>query len=266
MLRRSLSLADSDVEADNQTNASEARPFATEPMVRIPTPSPRPSYTLVSAPVPNQTNTETETDAASAMVSNSRLNPPDTPAFCSQEESSSARGHDGSRDPPRQKPATKLVEILRLWESFKGQLIEKQLIEKESDINSIMNTFQTVLNQGQSITSSAVANQSPPNASIVMAHDHTSVVDNLMISRNKKKKEKKRDKQKQTDIAASGITADTTANKGKMKEIVHAVVIPVGTEPQHKMTKAERKAAREELQNATWDSPLGLAPVRLSYK
>ena len=216
---------------------------------------------------------ETETVDPSTMVSKSRPKTPDTSVFCSQEGTSSARGHDGSRDPPRQKQATNLVELLRLWESFKGQLIERQLIEKESDVSSVMDTFQTLLKQGQFITSSAVANQSSPNASITMAHNHTSVVNNLMISRNKKKKEKKREKQMQTDIAASGINASTNAIKGKMKEIVHAIVVPVDTEPQHKMTKAERKAlrkaerkaAREELQNATWDSPLGLAPVRLSY-
>ena len=266
MMRRSLSITDPDVEAVNQTKASEARPFATEPMVRIPTPSPRPSYTLVSAPVPNQPNTETGTEGTSTMDSKSRPNPPDTSALCFQEGPSSVRGHDGSRDPPRQPQAGNVVETLRQWEDFKG------LFGKDVDLNTTMNAFQTMLNQGQSITSRTVANPSSPNASITTAHNHTPIVNNLMISRYKRKRDKQREKQKQTDVAASGITANTNANKGKMKETVHAIVVPVDTETQPKMTKAvrkaahkaEHKAAREELQNATWDSPLGLAPVRLS--
>ena len=278
MLRRSLSLADSDVEAANHTNTPEARLFATEPRVRIPTPSPRPSYILISAPAPIQTNTETETDGASTMVSKSRPKPPAAPVFCPLEGSASARGDDGSRDLPRQK---QLAEVLRLLESRERRYnhLEEQIIEERSNNRKVINMVQTLLHQDQPITSSAVANQSSPNASINMAHNPTSIVNEAMLSRAQKKREKRQEKRKQkqkqkqeqTDVAAPGSTANTNANKGKMKEIVHTIVVPVDTIPQRRMTKekpkalpkAERKAAREE--NATCDSPLGFAPVRLSY-
>jgi len=79
-----------------------------------------------------------------------------------------------------------------------------------------------------------------------------------MSSSKKKKKEKK---------SKTGV-ANTKANKGKQKQIVHATIAPVDTEPQHKMTKAERKAARraeKKLEQIATNSPLDFAPVCLSY-
>ena len=143
--------------------------------------------------------------------------------------------------------------------------LKAQANEAENDIRSIVDTLRTLLHQGSSITSSAVANQSSPNASITMAHNHTSVVNKAMPSSNNKKKGKK----KKAHVPVPEITAKTNANKGKMKDIVHATVAPVDTEPQSRTRKAGREAARGEEsklhQKATKNSPLGLAPVRPSY-
>lgn len=159
---------------------------------------------------------------------------------------------------------TDLEEVLCELESKEKDLrsLKARTNEVESDIRSIMDTVRTLLHQGPSITSSAVANQSSPNASIAMAHNHTSAVNKAMPSSNKKKKGKKKK-------AHVPVPAKTNANKGKMKDIVHATVAPVDTEPQSRMKKAEREAVRgaesKLQQKATKNHALGLAPVRPSY-
>jgi len=266
LLRRSLSIADSDVGAADQKKTSPTRPFVPEPVVRIPTPSPRPLFTLVSAPMPNQMNTETD---GATMVSNSRPKPSAASASYSQEGPISARDRDGSRNRPCPENATSLAEVLRILENKEKHLksLKEHINETQSDISTIKNMVQTLLNQGQSVTPTAVANQSPPNAPITTVNDHTSVVNKAVSSSSKKNKGRK----KKTKCPAPEIMiiATNNADKGKRKEIDHATVVPIDTEPQRRMTKAERKAAwRAEIkleQKTTKNSPLGLAPVRLSY-
>jgi hypothetical protein len=249
LLRRSLSITDSDVGAANQTTQRSA----TNPIVRIPTPAPRPLFTLVSAPTSNQMNTETD---GAIMVSKSRPQPSAASASYSREGPISAQDHDGSRNRPYPERAADLAEVLRLledkerqmeskerhMESLQEQFIEakEQYIEAKSDLRSITNMVQILLNQGQSATSAAVANQSLPNAPIAMVNNLTPVVNNIMISRNKKKKRKK----KETNGLAPKLAAKTNVNKGKGKEI----------------GEAENKLEQKSTKNL----PLDLAPVRLS--
>lgn len=242
LLKRSLSIADSDVGAAKQTHTSPTRPLAIDPIVRIPTPSPRPFFKIVSAPTPNQMNTETD---SATMVSKSRPKPSFASASCPQEGPVSAQDHGGSRNPLHQEQAMGLAEVLRLLDTKERHIkrLKDQLSEAVVDISSIKEKVQTLLNQGQSITSAAVANQSSPNAPIMMAHNHTSVVNEAMSSKRKKKGKKSK-----TNVLLPAIAAKTNADKGKRKEIGHATVVPIGTEPQSRIM----------------NSPLGLAPVRLS--
>jgi len=207
----------------------------------------------------------TEMDGAT-MVSNSRPKPS---AASAQEGPISAQNRDGSRNRPYPEKATSLAEVLRLLENKERHLksLKEHINETESDLSTIKNMVQTLLNQGQSVTPTAVANQSPPNAPITTVNDHTSVVNKAVSSSNKKNKGRKR----KTNGPASEIMviATNNADKGKRKETDHTTVVPVDIEPQRRMTKAERKAAwRAEIkleQKTTKNLPLGLAPVRLSY-
>ena len=242
LLKRSLSIADSDVGAANQTHTSPTQPLAIAPIVRIPTSSPRPLFKIVSAPTPNPTNIETD---GATIVSKSRPKPSAASASCPQEGPISTQDHGGSRNQLHQEQAMGLAEVLRLLTTKERHIkrLEYQLSEAVVDISSIKEKVQTLLSQGQSITSAAVANQSSPNAPIMMAQNHTSVVNEAMSSKKKKKGKKSK-----TNVLVPAITAKINADKGKRKEIGHATVVPIGTESQRKIT----------------NSSLGLAPVRLS--
>jgi hypothetical protein len=239
LLRRSLSIADCDVGADNQTNTSRTGLVAAVPIVRIPTPSPRPSFVLVSAPTPNKTNTNTntntETHGTSATVSECLPKP-----SAASTSSSSRQDRDNSREKLCKEQAPGLIDILRLLEDKERRYksLQTQLIEEKSDIGTIKNMVQTLINQGQSMSSTAVANQSSPNTSMSIAHNHASIEDKAMPNGHKNSVERKAN----TDIPTPGVVANV--GKGKTKAIVHATVAPI--EPKRKMTNAERKAASNQ--------------------
>ena len=153
------------------------------------------------------------------------------------------------------------MEVLRLLETKEThyESLKKQIIKEQNDIGHIKNIVQRLLlDQGQSIPSTAVANQSSPKA---------------VPSRKKNKTERK----EKTDIPTLEITANANAKKGKKKAKFPLAVAPVGTEPGRKMTKAERKAERKAafkqwqqaekklIPKAEKKLPLGFAPVCLSY-
>ena len=237
LLRRSLSIADCDVGAANQTNTSKIGVVAAEPIVRIPTPSPRPSFVLVSVPTPDKTNanTNTETHGTSATVSECRPRP-----SAASTSSISRQDRDNSREKPRQEQTVDLIDVLRLLEDKERRYksLKEQLIEEESDIGTIKNMVRTLINQGQSMSSTAVANQSSPNTSTTIAHNHASIESKAMPNSHKHSVDRKAN----TDIPTPRVAAN--AGKGKTKEIVHATVAPV--EPKRKVTSAERKAASNQ--------------------
>jgi hypothetical protein len=243
LMRRSLSIVDSDVGGANQTHTPKIRPVTTTPIVRIPTPSPRPSFVLVSTPTLDQTNTKTPD--ASVTASDTRPEP----SLRSQEV---RQTHSGSRDRPRQ-PNVDLTDILRRLATkerhFKG--LKEQASAAERDLNAMRNMIQSLLDQGQSIP---VLNQSSANSSKAAAHNHVPIVGKAIPS-GKRRKEKK----KKTNAPTSEVAVNVDANKGKQKEVVHATVAPAFTEPQREMTRAEHKAANQ--QQAMKRLPLGLAPV-----
>jgi hypothetical protein len=197
------------------------------------------------------------------MVSEFRPKPS---AASPQGELVSARNHDGSSGQPHQEQAMGLTELLRLLDNkekrFQEQIkeqIREQAREHNSEMSEIKDMIRTLLNQTQPITSTTVANQSSPNASINIAHNHTSVVNMAMSSSNKKKEKKK----KKPRVPAPVIAANTNKGKGKGKQIVHATVAPVDTEPQYEIKRAERELEQKATKK---NSPLGLAPVRPSHK
>jgi hypothetical protein len=174
LLRRSLSITESEPGAARQTKISKTLPVATERIVRIPTPSPRPSFVLVSSP----TKTNAETRDVSATVSGPQLTPSAAFISCSRGDSVSNQNRDGSKDRPRQRQAIDLAHLMETKEehlkSLKTHLkslkyqakslnehaksLEEQIIGAESDISSIKTMVQTLLNQGQLIPSTAVVN------------------------------------------------------------------------------------------------------------
>ena len=157
--------------------------------------------------------------------------------------------HDGSRDQPCQEQTIDLMEAFRILETKEAHLksLKEQITEAETDISFIKVMVQNLLpNQGQSIPSTAVANQSSPNTSMNMAHSHASIVDKAVQSSKRNKRERK----EKTDVPTSEIAAKAKANKGKKKEKVHRVVATVATESGRKTTKAERKASRKARRKA----------------